>query len=255
MPTLKDLTIDDIGEALRGAVERDVPVTLTVREADRWTTHRTRFTSVGDNHLLMQMPVPSEGAPVHEFTPAEKAGLSFKLRHHKYICTVTVVCQARDGEEAEEPVLRVCWPTWMQKMQRRAFQRADVPDGRLVRAAFWSGTGDREPAGDSPDRPVWTGRIKNISAGGFQMVTDPAAADGVEMGEPVGVRLAFGTSRKALYVDAQVRHVAAGDEGTLLGFQFVGLGQTGEGRRVLQQISSTVTEFQRFAERTAGERA
>ncbi len=251
MPTLKDLTIDEIAEALRGAADREVPVTLTVREDDRWVTCRTCLLSVGDTHLLLQMPVAAEGAPVHEFTPAEKAGMSFKLRHHKYICKVTIVGQAR---RQQEPVLQVCWPNWMQKMQRRAFQRADVPSGRLARAAFWSGTSADEPAGDSPERPVWTGIISNISAGGFQVETDASAAEALDTGEPMGVRLAFGTARKAIYADAQLRHVAPTDGRTMLGFQFVGLGQSGEGRRILQEISSTVTELHRFTERTAGER-
>ncbi|MGC9455570.1 MAG: flagellar brake protein [Phycisphaerae bacterium] len=255
MPTLKDLTIGEISEALRGAAEKDVPVTLTVRESDRWGTHRSRLVSVGDTHLVLQMPVPGEGVPPHEFVPAEKAGLSFKLRHHKYICTVTVVGQIGDFDNTGEPAMRVCWPTWMQKMQRRAFQRAEVPLGRFARASFWAGSSDAEPVNEGPERPVWTGRIKNISAGGFQMIADPAVTDAVEMGEPVGVRLSFGTARSPIYVDAQVRHVAPADDGTLVGFQFVGLGQSEQGRRVLQEITSAVTEFQRFAERAAGARA
>lgn len=255
MPTLKDLSINEISESLLAAAEKDVPITLTVREDDRWATHRSRFVTVGGTHLVLQMPVPGEGVPPHEFVPAEKAGLSFKLRHHKYICTATVVGQVGDCDGTGEPAIRVCWPNWMQKMQRRAFQRADVPPGRFARAAFWSGTSDSEPTNEGPDRPVWTGRVKNISAGGFQMTTDAAVADAVEMGEPVGVRVSFGTSRLPIYVDAQVRHVAPADSGVLVGFQFVGLGQTEQGRQVLQDITSAVTEFQRFAERTAGERA
>ncbi|MFP3938305.1 MAG: flagellar brake protein [Phycisphaerae bacterium] len=255
MPTLKDLAIDEISEAFGAAAEKDIPVTLTVRDHERWATHRSRFVAIGDTHLVIQMPIPGEGVPVHEFVPAEKAGLSFKLRHHKYICTVTVVGQIGDCDESGDPALRLCWPTWMQKMQRRAFQRAEVPQGRFARAAFWAGSGDDEPTNEGPERPVWTGRIKNISAGGFQMITDHAVADAVEMGEPVGVRLSFGTARSSIYVDAQVRHIAPADSGALVGFQFVGLGQTDQGRHVLQEISSAVSDFQRFVERTAGARA
>ena len=89
-------------------------------------------------------------------------------------------------------MLVICRPSRMQRLQRRAYIRAEVPPNRIVRASFWLGGRTAEPTGGSPTTPVWSGRVVNLSAGGFQLHTDAAAASDVEIGDAVGVRVVFG---------------------------------------------------------------
>ena len=250
MPTLQDLDARTIDEAVRLAVEKAVPIAACARPDGAWISLRSRFLAVDEQHILIEPPAEMEGETPYDFSPAEKIGMSFKLKHHKHICSATVAgpdVAERDGGRGA-PVLRICWPTRMQRLQRRAFNRAEVPSGMIVRASFWLGGCRAEPAGTSPTTPVWSGAVTNISAGGVLLVCGPEPTSLVEPGDIVGMRLLFGLDSPAVYVDAQYRHVREADGEYQLGFQFIGLGQTQEGREALKRITSKVSEFQHIAE-------
>jgi c-di-GMP-binding flagellar brake protein YcgR len=249
MALLQDLHIDQINEAVALAAERTVPVTVTVKSQQSWTNLRSRLLSVDEGHLLLEPPTESGEAPPREFSPGQKVGLSFKLKHYKHICTCVVTGTRRwalaDGTEV--PALSVCGPARMQRIQRRAYIRADVPANRIVRASFWLGGREHEPSGSTTESPVWSGRVTNLSAGGFQVHTADDVSDGLEIGETVGVRMIFGAGEQTIYADAQYRHQETDGDQFVLGFQFIGLDQTRQGRNTLKEISIKVSEFQREA--------
>ena len=253
MAVLQELSAEQINELTEAAAERNTPMVITIRSGVSWANLHSRAMGLDGAHLLLEMPYSPESLPPHEFVPAERIGVSFKLKHHKHLFAATVVGQQRilmeDGTEA--PVLAVVAPTRMQRLQRRVYIRADVPDNRIVRASFWLGGCDSEPAGTTPENPVYFGVVRNISAGGFQLETDPSSAEFLESGDTVGVRLVFGVSGETIYVDAQFRHNEVIDGKTRLGFQFLGLTETPEGLVALQVISAKVSEYQRAGNRTS----
>ena len=187
-----------------------------------------------------------DGQEAWSFQPADKAGVSFKLKHHKHIFTVTVACMEDAPGDGGGTVrtLQVCSPTKMHRMQRRAFLRAPVPANRVVRVSYWLGGCDAEPASGGAE-PVWSGRVEDISAGGFQIISTDGASEAMEAGDTVGVRVSFGAGEETAYADAQFRHHMEGDGQVHLGFQFVGLAQSPQGRRTLQHIGNKVSQFQR----------
>lgn len=257
MATLQELTHQQINEAIEAGTQRSVPATVTVRTSKSWANLYSRMLALRDDHLLIAAPVPHEGQPAREFHPADKLGLSFKLKHHKHVFTATVasVDRAQVGDQDDAPVLTLCFPTRMHRLQRRAFLRVDVPRNRIARASFWLGGCEAEPAGTSPRQPVWAGRVSNISAGGFQIVTQDQPLTLLGIGEVVGVRLAFGAGNQTVYADALFRHLVEDGEDLLLGFQFLALAHNRQGRRALQVISTKVSEFQResnYASRRRG---
>ncbi len=246
MAILQKLTNQQIDEVLSAAAERQVPATITIRDEDGWASFRARFVAMRQGHILLAVPVPEPGERPHEFRPADKVGVNFKLKHHKHIFTGTVAetDSARLDDGSAGVVLHVCSPTRMQRMQRRAFNRSDVPPNRIVRAAFWLGGLENEPAGTTPDQPVWSGRVVNISAGGFQLIGEQRFGDAVSPGDIVGVRISFGVGEQTVYADAQFRHTLDEDGEIYLGFQFIGLGLTPGGREALQVIGSKANQFQ-----------
>lgn len=247
MPMLQDLDADQIRQSVEGAAGRQLPVTVSVHVEGRWENLRSRLLASREDRLLLQWPDAGEDRPPHEFVPGEKIGLSFKLKHYKHLSTAIVAggAEADLGNGTPVPALSVCWPVRMQRLQRRAFERADVPPGRIVRASFWLGGCDCEPTGAPDGVPVWSGRVANISAGGLQLLTDAEAAEAVEPGDIVGLHVVFGAGDDVVHADAQFRHADPADGQWRLGFQFLGLGQTRNGRHALQLISNRVSEFQR----------
>lgn len=251
MALLQDLEIGRINEAVELAAGRRVPVTVTVPTAESWTNLHSRLVAVRDGHLLLEPPGAGQGRPPREFAPGQKVGLSFKLKHYKHICTAIVSgtepFTLDDGTPLQ--LLSVCGPARMQRIQRRAYIRADVPPNRLVRASVWLGGRRNEPSGASAESPVWSGRVTNLSAGGFQLQTRDELAGELEVGDNVGVRMIFGAGEQVLYGDAQFRHLQDHRDARVLGFQFLGLDQTRRGRQTLREISIRVSEFQREAQR------
>jgi c-di-GMP-binding flagellar brake protein YcgR len=245
---LEELSAPQIDEVVAAAVQRHVPVMVTVLRDDRWQMTAGRASALRGLHLLLELLDGAEKAGDGgdaKFAAAEKVGVSFKLRHHKYLFTATVV--GVDREPASN-VLAVCRPNRMQRLRRRAYARAVVPVNRIVRASFWLGGQLAEPTGASPTTPVWSGRVMNLSAGGFQLLVDAAATENVEDGNTVGVRIVFGVGEQAVYADAELRHIQPLGPKVMMGFRFVGLDQTNAGRQALKQIIAKVTEYERLAE-------
>jgi len=251
MSVLQELDAVQIDELINAAVDKAVPVIITISQEKSWANLHSRVAALWGSHMLLEMPCAELTGVPHEFAPAERVGVSFKLKHHKYIFSATVVGQERIAQDdgSELPVLAVVAPARMQRLQRRAFLRADVPDNRIVRASFWMGGRDCEPAGTDCEHPVWSGQVVNISAGGFQLAVDPNAARILEEGDCVGLRLVFGTGGETVYADAQFRHAELIDGRAQLGFQFLGLTETAAGRVALQLISVKVAEFQNQSRR------
>jgi len=257
MPTLQHLSNQQIDDVLEIANQRHVPVTVTVRGDLGWRNLRSQLLDIRDGRLFLEMPTDDAGDEAHAFSPADKAGVSFKLKHHKHIFTGTVACAgtATVGEGTRRPVLQVCSPTRMHRLQRRAFHRVDVPAHRIVRASFWYGGCEAEPSGSSPDRPIWSGRVTNLSAGGVQIECDQGVEAWLDVGETVGMHIRFGADHDVAYADAQFRHSQACGNGLLLGFQFVALGQTDQGRKALRLITTRTAQYQREASSSERDRA
>ncbi|MCD6304107.1 MAG: PilZ domain-containing protein [Planctomycetes bacterium] len=256
MAALQHLDNRQIDEVIQAACRHAAPAALTVQEDSAWLSFRSRFVAARGGHVWLGLPAEASegGRHAERFAPASRIGVSFKLKHHKHVFTAIVAGSEQVARPDGEPVaaVKLCSPTSMHRMQRRAFIRADVPPNRVVRASFWMGGVAAEPAGPNPLRPVWTGRVINISAGGFQLITDDQAVCGLEVGETVGVRISFGSGEPTVYADAQFRHVQPMAAGLAVGFQFVGLAHSDQGRKTLQFLGTKTAQFQReTAARTA----
>ena len=200
-----------------------------------------------DTPATLSAPSTSDGQAA-VFSPADRLGINFKQGHHKHVFEATVVgdCEHEDENGQSVEALKVVAPSRMQRIQRRSFQRVDVPSGEIVRVSFWRGGKDVEPVGHPEEQIVWAGAVDNISAGGFQVVCHTYTGPHLEVQDLVGVRLSFGLAEESCFADAQFRHAQVDDEALLLGFQFVGLAHSRQGRAALKLIAVKVSELQRL---------
>jgi len=251
MSILQELGEEQINQALTGAAEKQVPVTLAVRRGSEWLSVRSRILDIRKAQLHFEAPGPQGNAGPCEFGPSEEIGVTFKHKHHKYTFATEVVGLQRselaDGTQIR--LLCVQRPQAMSRVQRRAYHRVQVPANRIVRVSFWAGDIQSEPSGSAGGRPVWSGRVMDISAGGFQVSTSADLTDMFVVGETVGLRISFGSDDLSVFAEAQFRHAEGIPEGALLGFQFVGLDQSSSGRAALQVIAEKVRDFLREVSR------
>lgn len=250
MPAIVNLTNEQLDEAIASAVQRHLPITVTIRDKDSWRILHSRFLSVESEHLLIEMPSSDRQSAPELFEAADRIGLSFKLKHYKHICAATIAgtSEITTDDGSKSPVLSLCLPTQMQRVQRRIFSRVSVPANRIVRASFWVGGLDAEPTQASPQMPVWGGQVVDISAGGVQVRCSKEITETLDLGETVGMHISFGLAQETVSIDAQYRHLESGsDTEALIGFQFVGLEQTPKGQEVLGQIGTWMNQFRREA--------
>ncbi len=247
MPLMQELNHSQIRHSLDEAVRKATPVSVTCRRGRRWHNLRSRLLARTHDALWLQWPVSEPGGEA-DMAVGLDLGLSFKLKHHKHIFNLPLAAtgefQVAPGERLR--AVRVPLPQRMQRVQRRAYLRAEVPRNRSVLATFRMGAADEvDPSSGAP--PAWEGWVTNISAGGFQVRLTQRQVPELEVGDLVTVRIDLGQEYPPVVANAQFRQQHDDDRGvTCQGFQFVGLNESPGGREMLQRIGRIVCEFQRL---------
>ena len=248
MPILQELSRKQVQESLAEASSRSVPICLTCRTGQDWHSLRTKIIRKAPSSLWLEDPLPDRsGADLAEGTAV---GVSFKLKHHKHIFNTVVEAVGEFGLPDGRKVRAVCVtsPRRMQRVQRRAYHRVDVPRNRSVLAMLWQGGLAARQASEAA--PAWEGWVTNLSAGGFQVRVSSHGTPDMEVGDLVGVRIDLGHEYREVVANAQFRQEFVDDRGVRFhGFQFVGLNESTEGREVLRRVGGIVCEFQRLQDR------
>lgn len=237
-------------EILIDAADRLVQVTISRRVDDGWGTYKSVLLQADSQGrcLVIQQPLPAEGHPPPELVAGEIVGLSFRRGHKKCMCSVEItrlLAYPLDGESL--PAFEVLWPDKLQEMQRRVYYRADVPKGRRIEVNVWDGGTRGRQAAQLRDVPNHVGLLQDLSAGGCSVLFNAARDPQLEDGDTVGLQFQPDPRSAPILMDAVFRHAEhISNEQIALGFQFVGLEMTPEGRSLLQSLSRIVSTFLRI---------
>lgn len=244
MPLIQELDRGQIDICLAEAVRRRVPVSMTCRVGGLWYNFRSRVIRQTRDELWLESPPDPAGTAEEkpEMVEGLMLGLTFKLGHHKHIFNTPIEAVCPISTDGGESLIAVCVPvpSKMQRLQRRAYYRVDVPRNRSILATFWHG-------GQACDKSArWEGWVTNISAGGFQVRLPSRSAANLCIGDVVGVHIKVGQEFEPVPADAQFRQRISDDRGVvMLGFQFVGLNESERGRETLERIGQIVRSFRR----------
>ncbi len=248
MPTIEELSQRQIQDSICEAMNKRVPLILSHRQGEVWVSSQSQILRVLQDRLYLAYPQTQyQDEPPPVFQPDTLVGVSYKIRHHKHIFNVAVQGisdLAVDGRETR--ILCLNLPAEMQRVQRRAFERAEVPRNRSVLATFCQGN----LPGQAPNTVTWEGWMVNISAGGFQVRLPAHGSPELEVGDIVEVRLDLGQEYQPIQAKAQFRHAISDERGVMrMGFQFVGLNESRQGREILSRLGDIASDFHRLAER------
>jgi len=224
------------------ACARRLPVTLTNKEADNWQVYKAHFLCRRGDRLLTSQPTP-DTAPCHlEPAPGQVVAMSFKKGYNKCVFVTTIIrpenIELTPGEYT--PALAVRLPQQIEKIQRRAFNRATVPVDLEVPVTM-------VPV-EETDRPeTLFGRLENLSAGGLGVIMSKNDGDKLTVGRQFLIRFIPLPQQQPLEVQARLRHVvpAAQPDRVMTGWQILGLEMTDEGRRRLRRIGRIVGVYER----------
>ena len=234
----QDRVLDESAQHGRFAV-------LTHHGPDGWRLLKGRFAQTEEEcasvHLAIPWPNGNRRTLLPE--PGDSIGCTFRVGHKKCMFESTVD-QTNRFSDAAAVILR--WPSQVQQLQRRVFERSTPPQGNVIAVRFW-----RDASGcpnDSGLRDIRHGQLEDISAGGLRIkVSRPKD---IEEGALYRCTFTAKPGKPAFLVDAILRHREALEEGRAsLGFQLIGLEATADGRRTLDRLARLVSHFQRASQR------
>ncbi len=276
MTQLLDVHEQRRDQILTEAADRQLQAVISHRLDSGWTTYKSRILQADSagGFLILEHPRPAPGQIPPELAPGEKIGLAFRRGHKKCLCSVEIARLATfelpDGQSTA--AVQIPWPDKLQEIQRRVYYRAAVPSGRRIEVRMWDGgIVDRDPA-ELQNAPHHTGLLQDISGGGCRVEIDAVRDPQLRAGDTVGIQFQPDPRSEPLRIDAVFRHVeqdpapspqgahsagrappcgigAASRSKRSLGFQFVGLEMSTQGRGTLQALSRVVSTFLRIEAR------
>jgi c-di-GMP-binding flagellar brake protein YcgR len=238
---LKDQKITSV---LEQTASQQCPAVVSFLTKGKWHMLDAVFTAVSEKtvHINIQESQRYKAVTVQIDQPV---GISFRLDSDKYIFESKVLGYECGPDQQCQGRIILDLPERVEKMQRRAYSRATVPDSLNVAVNFWH----RGYVFDCQEVPVencWQGELVDLSAGGLQISITAEQAPNFREGQVIGMQFTPLSYEKPLSIEGQVRHIAqtADQDKYYLGVEFLGLETTMEGREKLQRIVNTVTSYQ-----------
>jgi len=222
------------------AVEKRLFVKITNKDNNRWEMYKSRFVAVEGNRIALAQPIPEPDQPPMEAACGQTIAVSFKKGYNKCLLIARIVGHGEhefdDGVSA--PTVLILRPEYVEKLQRRAFNRADAPPGDPIEVTFQS---------VDNDSPKWQGVLSNLSAGGLAVTVPHSEVPDLADDEQFTISLVPLRDQEALQLHGRYRHASPTIIGgkALLGFQFMGLDISEEGRGALRRIGRIVSVYQR----------
>lgn len=226
---------------LTDSIRKERMVVITVNGPDGWTSFKSRFIPASREGETVAVEIVPDDRREIEFRaePGTELGVTFRVGHKKCMFGTVVESVHPKGDNV---VVVFRWPDSILPLRRRVFERATVPDGVVVAVRFWRDDAASTTVADA--RTVRHGQLEDISAGGMRVrVANP---DDIELGTVYRCAFTPKQGKPAILVEARVRHrEAIGHSRTSIGFQYVGLEVTAEGRRALERLTRVVSQYQR----------
>jgi len=230
-----------IGRAARQRAE----VVVTARFRNRWAVFTSQLLEQDDGVLRFSLPGGVQAASPEEVIRDQTVGLSFRAGNHRYFFSARVASFGRhtNRDGLKVPMFEVPTPREMTRLSRRIYERIDVPTECRARATIWPGGRETSIEEGSPERPTWSGRLANLSVGGFQMATESGPLSFFQAGDLVGARLLLQAGDEPVNVDAQFRYGMPDGSMSLLGFAFIALDERDDAREFLQKVLDAIQRY------------
>ncbi len=223
------------------AVSARSRVVLTHQTPQGWQTYKAGFVSGSKEARTLEMKLHGCAGARSESLAVQGGtwGVTFRTGHMK--CMFSAAAAAEHRPTPDGLLLTLTWPQELHRLQRRVFQRVVPPKEAVIAVRFWRETGASPTAAREP--VVRHGQLEDLSAGGMRI----QAADPLDICLEGAYRCSFSPRPGApgLVLDATLRHHQAAEHGRAsLGFRFIGLETTPEGRRILDRLARIVSSFQ-----------
>ncbi len=224
---------------LQTALMKKMPLTITRKHGEDWEMYKSHIISILGHRMVIAMPEGRADQPVMAYDKGQELAISFKKGYNKCLFTSRIISQGRTELEPGKFIetLMVYIPEQIEKIQRRIYERTMVPSGEQISVSFW-------PINDSKSRYV--GELTDLSGGGIGVVVNNSVNPEIEPEQHCTVQFVPLPGHEPIIATSIYRHITEPEsDGRKIGFQFIGLETTEQGRMILRRIGRVVTIYER----------
>lgn len=228
---------------LSQAARDTLPAVMSYMYKGKWHTAHVNLAGLSQKFLQVELD-PAKNTSLVRLQQEQPVGLSLRADTSKYIFESIIRGFEGASAQGSQGKIILSLPDRVEKMPRRTFSRAAVPDSLNVQVFFWH-RGYINDCAQTPKENCWQGRLVDLSAGGLQVAIDPAQSVDFTEGQLLGLQFTPLAYEKPICVEGQIRHLAEVPEKrqVYIGIEFIGLEATYEGREKLFRIVNTVDNY------------
>ena len=224
---------------LHTALMKKMPLAITKKQGEDWEMYKSHIISIQGHRMVISMPEAREGQVPMDADKGQELALSFKKGYNKCLFTSRIISSGRTETDPGKftETLMIYIPEQVEKIQRRVYERTMVPEGDLISVNFW-------PVNDSKNR--YTGELTDLSGGGVGVNVKKEVIPTIESEQHCTVQFVPLPGHEPIMATAIYRHISE-PEDTIrkIGFQFIGLETSEQGRMILRRIGRVVTIYDR----------
>ena len=194
----------DCRKMLLEAVQKQLPLKITNQQQKKWHVFKSCFLDFHSNRLTVAVPVPDQQDSYAEPAEGREIAVSFKKGYHKCIFNTRIISQTHFETEtgSSVPALLILVPNQIEKIQRRAFNRALAPPGEPITVTFWTDAGPNR----SSDHK-WRGQLYDLSGGGMGLNILQSELPDIPEGEQVEICFIPLPGQEPLQLQARFRRI------------------------------------------------
>jgi len=233
--------------------ENQVPVAMCYLSRGKWHVAKVLLGDVkNDTMTMMSLPSmrkssSSGGSDVLRPRPinvqvGQSVGMSVKYETGKFIFETKVYDFVLSGGSGNGGMIMLEVPEQIEMIPRRSYFRVRVPSKLKVDVDIW--LRNCQGRTDVKKGHKCTGRLIDMSAGGFQMAINADQNPELKQGQFVKIKFSPLPTEAVIECSAQIRNIlpTADGESLCFGLQVVGLEASDQGHQILSRLVA-VTEL------------
>ena len=226
---------------LEVVLDKALPLTITNKTDDNsWHVFKSNLLSIHAGRIEITQPVSKADNCAMEAVAGQEIAVTFKKGYNKCLFVSRVISQSQFELPDTTVVSSITLyrPEQIEKIQRRAYDRTEVPSDEPVIVTFWA----------SDDRKkTYQAELLNISAGGVGIRMPESDMPQWQDNQQCDMHFVPLPGQEPIVTQGRFRHntEVSRDGNVSVGFQFVGLELTEHGRSLLRRIGRIVTVYQK----------
>lgn len=232
-----DIARSEAAQLFQAAADHQVPVQAAVLHQSRWLSFTGPILEIRNKQVFFELPKPIESHRAEDVLVGTLCHMDFRIDGIWYFFEAHVEGPTHVRKPlATHRALSFTLPERLHGVDRRLVRRYDLTHENVVRAAICPG---------ASAKPVWTGRVTNLSIGGLQMRCLVTALGFFAPGDQVQAKVWLEPHSEPLQMQANYRRGLPDGAMALLSFQFAQASPQPETQAAMEALQARLERLSR----------